>query len=131
MRQEILDYISSISLGAFSLSQELPYDNSGVPLYVRNPKRIYVDLAQYSVDRILTTLDGIQISFETTSVKVYFTADAKSLPANYGTLISDLKLGKDTNTITAISRRECVVNTSYDADMLVTELEFRFTKLTN
>jgi hypothetical protein len=131
MRQDILDYINNLGLGSFSLSQQLPYDNSGVPMYIRNVKTIYVDLAQYNDDTLIKTLDGNHVYNEITSVKVYFTADAKQLPANYETVISDLKGAKDATTITGANRRECLVSTSFQGDVLVTELEYRFTKLTN
>lgn len=129
MRQELLDYIGYQGLGSFSLSQELPYDSSGVPLYIRNVKKIYVDLAQYNDDTLIKTLDGAHVYNEITSVKVYFTADAKQLPANYESLISLLKGAKDADTITGANRRECLVSTSFQEDLLVTELEYRFTKL--
>ena len=129
MRQELLDYIGNLGLGSFTLSQELPYDSSGVPLYVRNIKKLYVDLSQTAVDTFIMTLDGMTVSNETTSVKVFFTADAKQLPANYDTLISSLKGAKDSLTISGVSRRECDVATSFEQDLLVTELEYRFTKL--
>lgn len=129
MRQELLDYIGNLTLGTFGLSQELPYDSSGVPLYMRNVKKLYVDLAQYNDDTLIKTLDGAHVYNEITSVKVYFTADAKQLPANYDTVIVALKGAKDADTITGANRRECLVSTSFEEDLLVTELEYRFTKL--
>lgn len=129
MRQELLDYIGNLGLGSFSLSQELPYDSSGVPLYMRNVKKIYIDLAQYNDDTLIKTLDGAHVYNEITSVKVYFTADAKQLPANYDTVIVALKGAKDADTITGANRRECLISTSFQEDVLVTELEYRFTKL--
>jgi hypothetical protein len=129
MRQQILDYINTLSLGSFSLSQELPWSSSGTPLYLSNIKKIYVDRSQFTNDPLLSTLDGLVLNSEITSVKVYFASDAKLLPANYDTLVSNIKLAKDVSTIEGVNRRECDVLTTFENDTLVTEFEFRFTKL--
>jgi hypothetical protein len=129
MRQEVIDYCQSISLGSFTVSSEIPFDDSGVPLYLKNAKRIYVDLPQYATDRLVSALDGLTVSNELATVRVVFSADAKSLPANYETLVSDLRLAKDI-TLSGVYRREVDVKTDFEQDMLVTELELRFTKLT-
>ncbi len=130
MRQELLDYIGDLNLGGFILSQELPFNSSGTPLYVKNPKRIYVDRTQYNVEPIVVTLDGLNVSNEIASVRVYFSADAKQLPPSYDDALNDLRAGKDAINTSGYQRRECIVNTSFEEDLMVTELEFRFTKLT-
>jgi hypothetical protein len=89
-----------------------------------------VDIPQYATEAIIRTLDAISISDEVTTVRLYFSADAKSLPANYETLVSDLRTAKDSDTITGYARREVDVETDYTQDVLVTQLTFRFTKLT-
>lgn len=129
MRQQILDYINSLSLGSYSVSNELPWSSSGTPLYLNNVKKIYVDRTQSTNDPLFGTLDGLTFNSEITSVKVYFASDAKLLPANYDTVVSTIKLGKDITTVTGFNRRECDVITSFENDLLVTEFEFRFTKL--
>ena len=130
MRQEIIDYCQNLSLGGFIVSNELPFSDSGVALYLKNVKSIYVDIPQYATEAIIRTLDAISISDEVTTVRLYFSADAKSLPANYETLVSDLRTAKDSDTITGYARREVDVETDYTQDVLVTQLTFRFTKLT-
>jgi len=130
MRQEIIDYCQNLSLGGFIVSTELPFSDSGVALYLKNVKSIYVDIPQYATEAIIRTLDAISISDEVTTVRLYFSADAKSLPANYEDLVSDLRSAKDITTITGYNRREVDVETDYTQDVLVTELTFRFTKLT-
>jgi len=129
MRQELVDYIGAQNLGGFILSQELPYSSSGVPLYQKNAKRIYVDRTEYSNEPIIATLDGTQVDSEIASVRVYFASDAKQLPPNYDTVVTSLRAGKDVETITGVSRRECTISTSFDEDLLITQLEFRFTTI--
>lgn len=130
MRTEIIDYIQGLGLGSYSLTQELPWTSNGQPLYLKNPKRIYVDVAEFTDEPLVETMDGIKISNDVTSVKVYFSNDAKILPSNYDELIANLKLAKNINTTTGYRTRECVISKSFQEDLLVTELEFRFTKLT-
>lgn len=129
MRDEIRTYIGTLNLGGFLLSQEVPWSENGNPLYLKNPKRIYVDVTQTETDPFIQTLNGLTFSNETTVVRLYFSTDAKQIPSNYETVVSELKKGKDITTIQGVNRRECVVNTSFENDMLVTELEYRFTKL--
>jgi hypothetical protein len=129
MRTEVLDYINSLALGGFLLTQELPWEADGTTLYVKNLKKIYVDVPEYQNEPIIQTLNGININNETTIIRIYFACDAKQIPTNYETLISDLKLAKDITSIEGIQRRQCDINTSMDGDVLVTQLEIRFTKL--
>ena len=129
MRQQLIDYIGTQNLGGFILSQELPFSSSGVPLYQKNAKRIYVDRTQFSNEPLIVTMDGTQIDSEIASVRVYFASDAKQLPPNYDTVVTSLRAGKDTATITGVSRRECIISSSFDEDLLITELEFRFTTI--
>ena len=130
MRQDILDYIGDLNLGGFLLSQELPFSSSGTPLYVKNPKRIYVDRTQYTTEPVLLTLDGLNVSNEITSVRIYFSADAKQLPPNYDDAVNDLKAGVNEIDTLGFQRRECLITTSYEEDLMITELEYRFTKIT-
>lgn len=130
MRTEIYNYIKALSLGTFKLSDERPFDASGVALYLKNMKSIYVDQQQTTHDTVVATLDGLTINAETTSVRVYFSTDAKQLPSNYASLVSSIKLARNTSTIRGVNRREVDVATSFDEDKMITEFEFRFTKLT-
>lgn len=129
MRQELVDYIGTQNLGGFILSNELPYSSSGVPLYQKNPKRIYVDRTEYSNEPLIVTLDGTQIDSEIASVRVYFSSDAKLLPPNYDAVITSLRAGKDSSAITGVTRRDCIITTTFNEDLLITELEFRFTTI--
>lgn len=130
MRQAIIDYINTLALGSFLISNELPWTDNGQELWLKNPKAIYVDVANYESEPIVLALNGLQIQNETTIVTAYFSCDAKQLPSNYDDLVADLKLARDIEAAEGFNRRECVVNTSMSADLLVTELEFRFTKIT-
>jgi len=130
MRTEILDYISTLNLGSFIVSQELPWEESGQALFLKNLKKIYVDATQYQNESLITALNGLNINNETSIVRILFACDAKQTPANYDTLVTDLKSAKDITTIDGVRTRQCDVTTDIENDSLVTTLEIRFTKIT-
>ena len=131
MRQAIYDHIDSISKGTFTLTNELPWDSSGTPLYLKNIKRIYVNTDQVQEELLYATLNGVCINNEISTVSVYFACDAKQLPTNYETLVSSIRQAKNSADITGVSRRECNVSTSFQSDVLITEFEFRFINVIN
>jgi hypothetical protein len=130
MRNDIVAYIKTLSLGTFTFSEELPRSETGQPLYIKNPKRIYVDIEQYGEDVLVQALDGLDVHTESTTVSVFFTADAKSLPTNYNTLVSNLKLGKNVNTTDGYNTRTVNVETEFEDDLLITRIDFTFSKIT-
>jgi hypothetical protein len=130
MRDQIIEHLNDENLGEFILSRELPWSSSGTPLYVKNAKKIYVDLEETTNDPLIATLDGLTISNTVSIVRLYFSNDAKILPAGYQDLITIFKAAKDTDLITGSSRRECLISTEFIEDLLVTTVEYRFTNLT-
>ena len=129
MRDTVYSYIQNLNLGTFSLTNEMPYDDNGVALYIKNPKRIYVGRAESSSAPIVTALNGLHISNTTTTVSVYFSTDAKQVPSNYDTLVGSLAAAKDV-AAQGVHTRTATVATNYENDLLVTEVELTFTKLT-
>lgn len=129
MRQEILDYINSLALGGFLLSTEYPFEESGTPLYEKNLKKIYVDMPAKTNEPIIQALNGLNINTQLTTIRMYFSCDAKTLPSNYEALVDDLIAAKNISTIDGLFRREAEVTTEIKSDILVTTIEIRFTKL--
>lgn len=130
MREDVITYIKTLSLGTFTLSEELPRDDSGVALYIKNPKTLYVDADQMAQEPIVQALDGFDVHNEATTVSVYFTADAKTLPANYTSLVNSLKLGRDVLPTGGFNNRTVEVQSEYEADLLSTRIDYTFSKLT-
>ena len=130
MRTEILDYLQSQNLGTFTVSRELPWSENGVPMYLKNLKKVYADLEQVENTPLITALDGLTIPSEVTTVTVFLACDAKQTPPNLSQIVTEVKAAKDITTIPGVFRRECSISTTYENDVAVTELEFRFTKLT-
>lgn len=129
MRDQVYNYIKSLPLGDISLSAELPWDESGNSLYLKNMKRIYVDVAQYTTEPLILTLNKLAIDNEIITVRVFLSVDAKKLSANYEKLIKKLRDGKAIPTTDNIVFRESNIATEFNNDMLVTTIEYRFTKL--
>lgn len=130
MRTEILDYLQSQNLGLFTVSREQPWSENDVPLYIKNLKKIYASEDSVEIVPLITTLNGNDVPSEVTSVTVYLACDAKQTPPNLSDVISSVSTAKNISTISGVHRRECSISRSYDNDVLITELEFRFTKIT-
>jgi len=130
MRQQVLDYIQTLSLGSFSYTDAFPYDDSGEPLYTKNVKRIYVEPLQVETTPIVQTLQGFALSNETNIVRVYFATDAKQVPANYDSVVQLLKAAKDITTVEGGYTRECDISTEFVNDLVVTTVELRYVQLT-
>lgn len=128
MRTEVLDYIQSLNIGGYNVSQELPWAESGTELYIKNLKKIYVDTDQITSEPLLQTFTG-SINNETTIVRIFFANDAKQIPANYQDVVAELRTAKDIEVELAFNRRESLVTTDIQADRLITQIELRYTKL--
>lgn len=129
MRTELIEYFKNLKLRNFKVSDELPFV-SGTELYVKNAKTIYTDITQRVSEQVLAVLGNHGVFQEVLTVSVFFTTDAKNLPSDYDTVIASLAAGKNISTNEDFHRREADVTTSFEGDLIVTTLEFRFTKLT-
>ena len=132
MRTAIYNYIDALSnsqKGGFTLASQLPFSSSGVPLYQKNFKTIYVDVDQVAQDTGLYALDGSGGVVETTLVRVFFVTDAKQLPSNYESLVDLIKDARLTADISGVNARLVQVDATYVDDSLVTTFEFSFRKL--
>lgn len=130
MRQAIIDGISALSLGTFTVSSELPWDAAGTPLYQKNYKVFYVDEPDSEESTLINTLNTVDsLATKTTTVTVYVSVDAKQKPTNYDSLMQAVRNVKMTTEITGVRSRECDVETTFNADALLTEFVFRFTEM--
>ncbi len=130
MRSTIVDSVKGLNLSGLSVAQELPYDESGTPLYTKNPKRIYIGKESTEIVPLITILNGNQISVSTTRVSVFFTTDAKNPPQNYETNLNLIKGIQTTAVFDGSNNRTATVSQTYEDDLLVTEVEFTFIRLT-
>jgi hypothetical protein len=121
MRNEVLDYIKGLNLGSYTVSEEIPRVESGIPLYLRNPKKIYIDSANYDEQPLIQTFSGFDLHSYTTLLTVIFSNDAK--------LVGQLISAKDLVSSEGFNSREATVTTNIESDLLVTQIEYSYTKL--
>ena len=129
MRTLIIDSIKSAAINGVNFSTDLPYDESGVALYIKNPKTFYVDLTQFESVPIVQALKGLNINNTTTSVTVYLAVDAKNPTAQLDNIIQSLRGILTTIQLDGTHTRECTVSTNYENDLLVVNVEYKLTRI--
>jgi hypothetical protein len=129
MRSEVLAYLKTLALGSFTVSDELPRNESGTPLYLKNLRKIYVDQTQYDQTPILRTLNGNFVHSNTQTIPVVFSADAKQLPANYDDLINLIRAAEDIKPEQGFNDRNSTVVTEIENDVLITTVELTYTNI--
>lgn len=129
MRTEILDYFKANKVNGYTLTQELPWDTQGNPLYLKNFKYIYVDSDQIAQEPLIDVLNGTGIVNEITTVRTYITTDAKNQPSNYATMVSTFMNARLDTDITGVAQRATQVSTEFIGDAQVTQFEFSFREL--
>jgi hypothetical protein len=81
---------------------------------------------------LFNTLSGRSVpslASRVTTIRAYVLVDAKNQPSNYGAVIASVPGVKMTLDIIGVRSREADVNTSFEADALLTEFVFRFTEM--
>jgi len=129
MRTQVVDSIKSLALNGISLSNELPYDESGSAIYIKNPKTLYVDRTQYESVPIIQTLNGLNINNTTTTVTVYLAVDAKNPLTQLDSIINSLRGIENTLVLEGTHTRESTVSTDYENDLLIVNVEYRLTRI--
>lgn len=129
MRTQILDYFKDNKVSGYTLTQELPWDASGNPLYLKNFKYIYVDSDQIAQEPLIDVLNGSGIVNEITTVRAFITTDAKNQPSNYATMVSTFKNARLDTDIAGVTQRATQVSTEFSGDAQITQFEFSFREL--
>ena len=129
MRTEIIDYFKSNKVNGYTLTEELPWDTQGNPLYLKNFKYIYVDSDQIAQEPLIDVLSGPGIVNEITTVTAYVTTDAKTQPSNYATMVSTFMNARLDTDITGVTQRATQVSTEFIGDAQVTQFDFSFRQL--
>ena len=129
MRTEILDYFKANKVNGYTLTQELPWDASGDPLYLKNFKYIYVDSDQIAQEPLIDVLNGAGIVNQITTVTTYITTDAKNQPSNYATMVSTFMNARLDTDIAGVTQRATQVSTEFIGDAQVTQFDFSFRQL--
>lgn len=129
MRQVIYDYLSGQSLGSARLTDNLPWEDNGAPLYRHNKKYVYVDTANTAQTPLFDAFDNTGTVDEVTTVRVYFVNDAKILPPDYDETVETIKGARTATGTEGYIQKLCQVSTEFFEDSLITTLEFSFRRL--
>ena len=129
MRTEILDYFKANKVNGYTLTQELPWDTQGNPLYLKNFKYIYVDSDQIAQEPLIDVLNGAGIVNQITTVSTFITTDAKNQPSNYATMVSTFMNARLDTDITGVTQRATQVSTEFIGDAQITQFDFSFRQL--
>jgi hypothetical protein len=131
MRTQLLSAITTAisTLTQFAVSQELPWEQNGTPLYRKNMKKIYVDRDRMEETTLIPTLNGGEVFQNDLITEVYVAVDAKNPPSQLDALISKILSTKSTvNVVNFGSESDYTVDK--DEDVLIYTFEFRVNQAT-
>lgn len=126
MRSALLTYLTANLTGSIKPSQELPFEESGTPMYLRNMRRVYLDEPVTAQVELVPTLDETDINQTVTTVRGYLTLDAKTRNADLDTALSVMAAARNGATISNAFRKEFDYTTDMDTDRITYQFEYRF-----
>ena len=127
VRDEVLSYLTSLKLKEFKVSSELPFEPNGTPLYLKNPKTIYVDAEQIVTEPFLQMFNET-IDQEITTVAIFLATDAKQLPRDYSTVVSQIRQAKEVAVGTYFIRNSDLTTETIN-DLLITSVLITLSKI--
>lgn len=129
MRAVIYQYLMTQNLAYARLSDSLPWNDNGEPLYYHNKKFVYIDTPNTRQEPLFDAFDNTGTVNETTTVSVYFVNDAKILPPEYDQVVQTIMTARTAPGTEGYIQKLCQVSNSYIGDALVTTMEFSFRRL--
>jgi len=129
VRSDIISQITANLSGHsnVSISQELPFDSGGIPLYDKNLNVVYVDEQEILVEQLYRTLDQGNVNLTTTTINAYLSTDAKNQFDDINTIISNLLIAR--NVITNVSESNSDYETEIEDDKITYTFEYNFTTI--
>ena len=126
MRTQLLSAITTAisTLTQFAVSQELPWEQNGTPLYLKNMKKIYVDRERQEETMLIPTLNGGEVYQDDLIAEVYVAVDAKNTPTQLDTLITKILGVKYTINVVNFGT-ESDYTVDKQEDVLIYTFEFR------
>jgi hypothetical protein len=128
MRTEILAEIRALNIAGYTISDELPWDSSGTPLYLRNKRTVYASEPNVEDTALINTICGSgRVTARSRATTVYLAVDAKQKPNHYDQFVSGiLDIKQNFQGFYTVDVE--LVNT-LESDTLLAEIEFRTTEL--
>ena len=109
------------------VSNELPFDTSGNPLYLQNKKFVYVDEQELNVEQLYRTLDQSNVNTTVTTVNAYLSVDAKNQLSDINTVVANILSAR--NTITGTIDSASDYETDIEDDVITYTFEYNFTTI--
>lgn len=109
------------------VSDELPFDTSGNPLYLQNKKFVYVDEQELNVEQLYRTLDQSNVNTTVTTVNAYLSVDAKNQLSDINTVVANILSAR--NTITGTIDSASDYETDIEDDVITYTFEYNFTTI--
>jgi hypothetical protein len=126
VRSELITQITTNLSGQsnISISEELPFDSGGTPLYEKNPNVVYVDEEQLTVEQLYRTLDQGNVNQTTTTVNAYLSTDAKNQFNDINTVVANLLIAR--NVVTNVTDSNSDYETEITDDVITYTFEYNF-----
>jgi len=131
MRTQLKSAITTAvsTLTQFAVSSELPFEQNGTPLYLKNMKKVYVDLERVEQTTLIPTLNGGDVFQNDSICEVYLAVDAKNQPSQLNNLISKILAAKNSTGIVNFGV-ESDYTLDKQEDVLIYTFEFRLNQAT-
>ena len=107
-----------------SISTELPFDQSGIPLFNKNMGTVYVSEQDLDVEQLYRTLDQSNVNTTTTTINAYLSVDAKNEYSDIDTVVANLLVARNTVANTIESESDYV--TDITDDVITYTFEYNF-----
>jgi len=126
MRTQLLSAITTAisTLTQFAVSQELPWEQNGLPLFRKNMKKVYVDRTEQEETTLIPVLDGNDVFQDDLITQVFVAVDAKNTPTQLDALISKILATKSTISVVNFGL-ESDYTVDKQEDVLIYTFEFR------
>lgn len=125
MRQALLNYLTSALTGTIKTSNELPFEQGGSALYIKNMRKVYLDEPEVEQTELIATFDE-DVNQNITTVRGYLAVDAKNRNTDLDSALLTLALARTQADISSSFRKEFDYTTTIDDDRIIYEFEYRF-----
>jgi len=126
VRSDLITQITTNLSGQsnISISEELPFESGGTPLFEKNPNVVYVDEEELIVEQLYRTLDQGNVNQTITTVNAYLSTDAKNQFNDINTVVANLLIAR--NVITNVTDSNSDYETEITDDVITYTFEYNF-----
>jgi len=125
-RSDLITQITTNLSGhsTFVLSEELPFESGGTPLFEKNMNTVYVDEEELLVEQLYRTLDQGNVNQTTTTINAYLSTDAKNQLSDINTVVANLLIAR--NAVTSVTDSNSDYETEITDDVITYTFEYNF-----